>query len=144
MRGNQHRETRFVLDPAVIACEVMHHGNRPVLAAFRDGEIKPVISRQILNHTLGFLSAIGLPKDVLVIWALWLSRHEKVHIVKSNTARQPICEVYLDPCIDGDASAIVTSRPDDFLHCSQSSDVTFLSPTAAVQAARGVPSCLAD
>jgi hypothetical protein len=105
---------RVVLDPAVIIHEVMSPLDRPVLKAWLNGHIVPVISRPILDHTLGFLAGFGIRRELLLTWALWLSHRDKVHIVAAPSSSGTAKEDYVTACKDSDAAGLVTSRPQDF------------------------------
>ncbi len=105
---------RVAIDPCVFAHELARPGERPVCCAWRDGSIVPVVTRRILNHTLGLLRSLGLTRELLQRWALWLTHRETAEVLAGGLLSDSIQGAYIDACVRGGASALVTDCPGDF------------------------------
>jgi hypothetical protein len=125
---------KLVIDPGVIAREIISHEERPLLTAWRDGHIKPVITRRILSHTLGLLNQIGISQDTLQLWALWLTHRSKVHILRdSDGPLETLCLEYIHAAAASEAYALVTLTPEKFEQ-DVAGTVKILTPSALREA----------
>lgn len=62
-----------ILHPGVIALSFFEDPVRRLLRLWRDGGIRPQVTRPILTATLETLKECGLEDDTLGRWALWLT-----------------------------------------------------------------------
>lgn len=107
---------KVVIDPLVMVQEMMAPEQRPVLVAWRDGHIRPVITRRILAHTLNLFRKIGLSVDVIQIWALWLTHRDRSSILTQELSCESMQEEYTRAAVLSGAHALITRTPKDFDH----------------------------
>ena len=104
-----------VIDPCVIVKEMMDPESRPVLSAWRQGKIRPVVTRRILNHTLGLLRLLGLSRELLELWALWLTHRDRIRVLTLDDTSASSRMEYVNACIQRGSCPLITDRPGDFL-----------------------------
>ena len=102
-----------VLDPGLLLRAALGPAGRPPLEAWRDGQIRPVLTRRTLAHALGLLREAGLSRSTLERWALWLSDSQKVLILPDGDPGLTMREEHVDAARRAEAS-ILTDQPGDF------------------------------
>lgn len=115
-----------VLDPSLLVRAATEPAGRPAIEAWREGRIRPVLTRRMLAHALGLLRDAGLPYVLLERWALWLSDAQKVRMLEDGTEGQPILAEYVEAARKASAP-ILTDRPEDF----EGTGVSLEKPSAA-------------
>ena len=102
-----------VLDPELLVRAALTPEAREVVEAWRNGQIRPALTRRMLAHALGLLREIGLSNSLLERWALWLSDSQKVFLLEDGIKDQSILAEYVEAARRASAT-ILSDRPADF------------------------------
>ena len=117
MKPSPEGALRAVIDPCVFARELTCPDNRPVCDAWCERRVLPIVTRRILDHTLGFLRSLGVTRDLLQVWALWLTHRETAVVLTCVSPSDSVLAEYVNACaVAGGNAVLVTVCPDDFLN----------------------------
>jgi len=102
-------EALIVLAPDVLARELVDTGCAGVLELWRDGRVRLVVTRALLEAYLRRLDGLGVPEPLLRRWALWFTAPEKVLYIEGGSpdGDEAAC---LEAARLGKAEAIVSLR----------------------------------
>lgn len=103
-----------VLDPALLARGMLDPKRRGPLQDWREGRIRPVLTRRMLAHALELLKGLGCSREALARWALWLTDADRVRLLPDGPPGRPLLEEYVDAARRSGAGVILAERPEDF------------------------------
>ena len=75
---------KVVLGPDILVAALFDARARQIVNRWRDGEIMPVVTRELLVAYLRALARAGLSPDLLQKWSLWLTTPGKVFFLEQS------------------------------------------------------------
>ncbi len=102
---------RVVLAPDVIGKGFLTPACRTVLERWRDGGIRPVVTRDLLRVYLRLLRDLGVPDPILRRWVLWFSAEGKsAFLDELGPDTASILEILYDATVRGQAGVILSTH----------------------------------
>jgi predicted nucleic acid-binding protein len=90
----------FILDFSVVLSSMTDPDSRKLLLHWRDGKIRPVVSRELLKYYLRQLEKAGCSTALMRWWSLWFTNSERSlylpKIEKEPRDTRNLEEIYLD------------------------------------------------
>ena len=90
----------FILDFSVVLSRITDPDCRELLLHWRDGKIRPVVSRELLKYYLRQLEKSGCSTALMRWWSLWLTNSERSlylpELEKESDDSRNLEEIYLD------------------------------------------------
>ena len=105
--------TAVVIDPGLLAHEILTPEDRGVCTAWRNGLVIPAFSKFTLDHALKLLCDMGLRLDAIEIWALWMTRRDRTIFVPAAASGSTLLQEYEHTILQAHAAGMVTDRPAD-------------------------------
>ena len=108
---------RVVIGPGVFARSFFVGECHDVLQRWRNGKIRPVVTRDLLAAYVRVFRALGLPDVQLRKWLYWFTSKETSDFLPEPAHSQdaPLPRLLFDAAQRGHAEFIVTSSPADSL-----------------------------
>jgi hypothetical protein len=85
--------SRIVIQPDALGELILNASAHPILHAWRDGQLQPVICRELLLRYFRLLNRLGIPPRTVRWWGWWLGSPEKVLIVHDPEPMLPLDEL---------------------------------------------------
>lgn len=102
---------RIVLGPDVLAGSFFEPDCRAVLELWRDGVVRPVVTRGLLAAYLSVLRSMGVSGGLLRRWALWFTAKDTVEVYMDGDAPASSVAACLAQAAALGACPIIVNRP---------------------------------
>ena len=111
MNSAAHIPKRVVLGPDVIAKGFVNTTCLRILESWRDGKVRPVVTRELLVLYLKILRSMKLPDSQLRTWTIWFTAKDKsIFISEPASHEMKWNEVLIDAAQRGDAEVVVSDK----------------------------------
>ena len=101
----------FILDFSVVLSRMTDPDCRELLLHWRDGKIRPVVSRGLLKYYLRQLEDIGCSTALMRWWSLWLTNSERSlylpELEKESGDGRNLEQIYLDIATATEVTTVV-------------------------------------
>ncbi len=101
---------RVILGPDVLARAFTDDACRRVLFAWRDGRIRPVVTRPLLRYYLRVLRGLGLSERQTRRWMLWFTVESKAMQAAQADEPQPGVSVCMASAAQATRGTVVVTR----------------------------------
>jgi hypothetical protein len=127
------RIPRIVFHPSALGELLLDPAGHPILCAWRDNQLQPVVSREILLRYLRLFKDLGIPPRTLRWWGWWLGSAEKTLILADPDPLPRLPELCCS--LAQTAEAVGVLHPTNHPPCTAdraSQTVTWLDPQSFI------------